>query len=44
MSNPNQDAFIPYSRQWLTEEDIEEVVRVLRSNWITQGPNIKALH
>ncbi len=30
--------FIPYSRQWIDEEDIEEVVRVLRSDLITQGP------
>lgn len=29
---------IPYSRQWIDEKDIEEVVRVLRSDLITQGP------
>ena len=32
---------IPYGRQWIEEEDIEEVVKVLRSNWITTGPKIK---
>lgn len=29
--------FLPYGRQDVTEEDIQAVVRVLRSNWLTQG-------
>jgi UDP-4-amino-4,6-dideoxy-N-acetyl-beta-L-altrosamine transaminase len=29
---------IPYSRQWIDEEDMEAVARVLRSDWVTQGP------
>ncbi len=29
---------IPYGRQWITEEDIEAVAEVLRSDLITQGP------
>jgi len=33
---------IPYGRQWITEEDIREVVEVLKSDWITQGPRIEA--
>jgi UDP-4-amino-4,6-dideoxy-N-acetyl-beta-L-altrosamine transaminase len=33
--------FIPYSRQWIGEEDISEVIDVLRSDLITQGPRIK---
>ena len=32
---------IPYGRQQINSDDIKEVVRVLRSDWITQGPNIK---
>ena len=32
--------FIPYSCQNLEEDDIEAVVRVLRSDWLTQGPAI----
>lgn len=32
---------IPYGHQWIDEDDIEEVVKVLRSNWITTGPKIK---
>jgi len=31
---------IPYSRQWIDEEDINEVIKVLKSNLITQGTKI----
>ena len=30
--------FIPYRHQNISEEDIEAVVSVLRSDWLTQGP------
>ena len=33
--------FIPYGKQWIGEEDIEEVVNVLKSDFITQGPKVK---
>ena len=33
--------FIPYGKQWIGEEDIEEVVKVLKSDFITQGPKVK---
>jgi UDP-4-amino-4,6-dideoxy-N-acetyl-beta-L-altrosamine transaminase len=33
---------IPYSRQDVTEEDIQAVCRVLRSDFLTQGPTIDA--
>ena len=32
---------IPYGHQCIDEDDIEEVVKVLRSDWITTGPKIK---
>ncbi len=32
---------IPYGRQWLDGDDIDPVVKVLKSDWITQGPKIK---
>ncbi len=32
---------IPYGRQWIDEKDIQEVVKVLRTDWITQGPKIE---
>ena len=31
---------IPYGRQNITEEDIQAVVEVLKSDWLTQGPKI----
>ena len=34
--------FIPYGRQQISEVDIEEVVCVLRSEYLTQGPAIPA--
>ena len=33
---------IPYGRQEVTEEDIDAVVEVLRSDFLTQGPNVPA--
>jgi len=33
--------FIPYGTQWIDDNDINEVVKVLRSDWITTGPKIK---
>jgi UDP-4-amino-4,6-dideoxy-N-acetyl-beta-L-altrosamine transaminase len=33
---------IPYGRQHVTEDDIAEVVRVLKSDWLTQGPSVPA--
>lgn len=32
---------IPYGRQWVDENDIKEVIKVLKSDWLTQGPKIK---
>lgn len=33
--------FIPYGRQDISQADIDAVVEVLRSDWITQGPAIE---
>ncbi|MCK9412240.1 MAG: UDP-4-amino-4,6-dideoxy-N-acetyl-beta-L-altrosamine transaminase [Prolixibacteraceae bacterium] len=32
---------IPYGRQYISDEDIEAVVRVLKSDYLTQGPNVQ---
>lgn len=32
---------IPYGRHWLDSNDIDEVVNILRSDWLTQGPTVK---
>ncbi|NKQ39675.1 MAG: UDP-4-amino-4,6-dideoxy-N-acetyl-beta-L-altrosamine transaminase [Methanosarcinales archaeon] len=33
--------FIPYGHQSIDEEDINEVIKVLKSDWITTGPKIE---
>ena len=32
--------FLPYGKQHIDENDIEEVIKVLKSDFITQGPKI----
>ncbi len=34
--------YIPYGRQDISPEDIEAVIEVLKSDWLTQGPQIAA--
>jgi len=31
---------IPYGKHWIDEEDINTVIKVLKGDWITQGPTI----
>jgi perosamine synthetase len=31
---------IPYGRQWIDDDDVEAVVSVLRSDWLTTGPKV----
>lgn len=33
--------FLPYGRQFISDEDIEAVVKVLRSDFLTQGPAVE---
>jgi perosamine synthetase len=33
---------IPYGRQWIDDDDVAAVERVLRSDWLTQGPEVEA--
>jgi len=33
---------IPYGRQWVDEDDIAAVVEVLRSDWLTTGPQVES--
>ena len=33
---------IPYGRQTISDADVEAVVRVLRSDYLTQGPQVPA--
>lgn len=38
---PVRETLLPYGQQWLDEQDIEAVVKVLRGAFITQGPAIE---
>ena len=33
--------YIPYGRQDINQQDIDAVIEVLRSDWLTQGPAIE---
>jgi UDP-4-amino-4,6-dideoxy-N-acetyl-beta-L-altrosamine transaminase len=37
-----RDAFLPYGRQDIDDEDIAAVVAVLRGDWLTTGPTVEA--
>ena len=36
-----QSTIIPYGRQWIDENDIQEVISLMRSERITQGPKVE---
>ncbi len=38
---PVREKLLPYGRQQVEEQDIAAVVNVLRSDWLTTGPNIE---
>lgn len=38
--SPVRDSLLPYGRQSINEEDIEAVAAILRSDWLTTGPNV----
>lgn len=38
--NLTRSTMLPYSHQWLDEQDIEAVVQVLKGDFLTQGPAI----
>jgi perosamine synthetase len=39
-TKPVRDTYLPYARQWIDDDDIEAVVKVLKSDFLTTGPNI----
>lgn len=38
--SPVRETFLPYGRQSIDEDDIQAVVEVLRSAWLTTGPRV----
>ncbi|WP_068497223.1 UDP-4-amino-4,6-dideoxy-N-acetyl-beta-L-altrosamine transaminase [Paenibacillus kribbensis] len=41
ITEPVRDTLLPYGQQWIDDEDIQAVVDVLRSGFVTQGPAIQ---
>jgi perosamine synthetase len=39
--SPVRSTLLPYGRQSIDEDDIQAVVQVLRSNWLTTGPKVE---
>lgn len=35
-----RDSYLPYGKQWIDEEDVEAVINVLKSDYLTTGPAI----
>ncbi|KIL49943.1 UDP-4-amino-4,6-dideoxy-N-acetyl-beta-L-altrosamine transaminase [Jeotgalibacillus soli] len=35
-----RESYLPYGQQWIDEEDIEAVIKTLRSPYLTQGPKV----
>ncbi|MEE8470896.1 MAG: UDP-4-amino-4,6-dideoxy-N-acetyl-beta-L-altrosamine transaminase [Dehalococcoidia bacterium] len=38
--DPVRSDFLPYGRQWVDADDIDAVVKVLETDWITTGPKV----
>ncbi len=41
MKSKIKNKTIPYGHQWIDDKDIKDVVKVLKSDWLTQGPKVK---
>jgi len=37
---PVRDAYLPYGKQWIDDDDIKAVINALKSDYITTGPTI----
>lgn len=38
---PLRETMLPYGHQWVDEADVQAVVEVLRSDWLTTGPKVR---
>lgn len=41
--HPVREQMLPYARQWIDEDDVDAVVQVLRSDYLTSGPAVEQL-
>lgn len=39
---PVRSTYLSYGKQWIDDNDIETVVKVLKSDYLTTGPNVRA--
>ncbi|UXH43435.1 UDP-4-amino-4,6-dideoxy-N-acetyl-beta-L-altrosamine transaminase [Rossellomorea vietnamensis] len=35
-----RETYLPYGKQWIDQEDIEEVIKILKSDYLTTGPAV----
>lgn len=42
MNRKKKTTYLPYGRQCIEKDDIEQVVDVMRSGWLTTGPKVEA--
>ena len=38
---PVRNSYLPYGQQWIDDDDIQEVIKVLKSDYLTTGPKIE---
>lgn len=38
---PNMNQYIPYGKQNINQQDLNSVIEILQSDWLTQGPSIE---
>ena len=41
LKNKVKPAIIPYGKQTIDASDIKAVIKILQSNWLTQGPAVR---
>ncbi|WP_343796352.1 UDP-4-amino-4,6-dideoxy-N-acetyl-beta-L-altrosamine transaminase [Bacillus carboniphilus] len=40
MDKPIRDSYLPYGRQWVDEDDIQSVIKILKGDYLTTGPAV----
>lgn len=40
INKPTRDSYLPYGRQWIDEDDIQAVVKILKGDYLTTGPAV----
>ncbi|GAA0318747.1 UDP-4-amino-4,6-dideoxy-N-acetyl-beta-L-altrosami ne transaminase [Bacillus carboniphilus] len=40
LDKPIRDSYLPYGRQWVDEDDIQSVIKILKGDYLTTGPAV----